>query len=40
MKMADIDIDHFGNHDKMDAQPDKTSKTILFIPGGVGGGAT
>ena len=41
MKMADVDIDPFGNHDKMDAQPNKTSETICLNPGGVVvGGAT
>ena len=32
--MADIDIDPFNNHDKTDAQPDKTGETIPLIPGG------
>ena len=37
-KMANIDIDPFGNHNNSDAQPDEpTGKTILLIPGGVGG---
>ena len=42
MKMADIDINPFSNHDKMDTQPDETGKTIPLNPGGVvvGGGAT
>ena len=41
MKMADIDINPFGYHDKTDAQPDETGKTISLNPGGVmGGGAT
>ena len=34
MKMADVDIDPFGERDKMDAQPD-TGKTIPFTPRGV-----
>ena len=34
--MADIDINPFGDHDKMDAQPDETGETIPVIPGGVG----
>ena len=37
IKMADIDIDLFGDHDKTGAQPDKTGETIPLIPGGVGG---
>ena len=36
--MADVDIDPFGNHNKTDAQPDKTGETIPLIPGGGGGG--
>ena len=43
MEMADIDIDPFGDHDKTDAQPDETGKTIPLNPRGivvVGGGAT
>ena len=32
MKMADVDIDPFGEYDKMDAQPDETGKTIPFTP--------
>ena len=41
MKMADIDINPFGNHDKTVVQPDKTGETIPLNPGGVmGGGAT
>ena len=39
MKMADADIDPFGNHNKSDTQPDEPkSETILLTPGGVGGG--
>ena len=40
--MADVDIDPFGNHDKIDTQPDEpTSETIPLTPGGViGGGST
>ena len=38
--MADIDIDPFGDHDKMDTQPDKTGETIPLNPGEVEGGAT
>ena len=30
--MADVDIDPFGKHDKMDAQPD-TGETIPFTLG-------
>ena len=38
--MADVDIDLFSEHDKMDEQP-HTSKTIPFTPGGViKGGST
>ena len=41
MKIADIDINPFSDHDKMDAQPDKKGKTIPLNPGGVmGGGPT
>ena len=42
MKMADIDIDPFGDHDKVDAQPDEPmGETIPLIRGGViGGGST
>ena len=42
MKMADVDIDPFGNHDKPDTQLDKPmSETISLTPGGAGGeGAT
>ena len=35
MKMADIDTDLFGDHDKMNAQPYKTGETIPFTTGGV-----
>ena len=35
MKMVDIDIDPFGEHDKMDGQPDETGKTIPFTLGGL-----
>ena len=38
MKMAGINIDPFSSHDKTDAQPDETSKTIPLNPEGVGGG--
>ena len=40
MKMADVDIDPFGDHDKMDVQPDEMGKIIPLNPrgGGVGGG--
>ena len=34
--MANIDIDDFNDHDKLDAQPDETGKTIPFTPGGGG----
>ena len=37
MKMADIDIDPFSDHDKMDAQPDEMGKTISLTTGGVRG---
>ena len=42
MKMVDIDIDLFRDHDKMDARPDEpTGETICLILGGViGGGST
>ena len=41
MKMADIYIDPFGEHDKTDAQLDETGETIPFTPGGViEGGST
>ena len=40
MKIADIDIDPFGEHDKMDEHPDE-GETIAFTPGGViEGGST
>ena len=40
MKTADIDIDPFGEHDKIDKHPDE-SKTIPFTLGGVTeGGST
>ena len=28
--MADVDIDPFGDHDKMDAQPDEKGKPLLL----------
>ena len=34
MKMADVNINLFGNYDKMDVQHD-TGETIPFTPGGV-----
>ena len=34
MKIADVDIDPFSDHDKTDAQPDETGETISLIPGG------
>ena len=42
MKIPDVDINPFGNHDKPDDHPDKpTGKTIPFNPGGViEGGST
>ena len=40
MKMADVDINPFGDHNKTDAQPDESGETIPLIPGGVRGGAT
>ena len=40
MKMTDIDIDPFGDHDKTDAQPDETGEAIPLKPGGVVRGAT
>ena len=42
MEMADIDINPFSNHDKMDTQPDETGKTIPLNPREVvvGGTAT
>ena len=33
MKMADIDVNPFSDHDKEDAQPDKIGKTIPFNQG-------
>ena len=41
--MADVDINPFGDHDKMirqDSHPDDKSKTILHNPGGLMGGST
>ena len=40
--MADVDIDLFGEHDKMDVWPDEAmGKTIPFTQGGViEGGST
>ena len=35
--MTGVDIDPFGDHDKMDAQPDETGTTIPLNPGGAGG---
>ena len=40
MKMADIDIDPFGDYDKTNAQPEETGETIPPNPGAVGGIAT
>ena len=42
MKMADVDIDPFGIHDKMNEWPDEPmAETIPLNPGGVmGGGST
>ena len=42
MKLANVDIDPFGDHSKTGAQPDETGKTIPLNKGGVvgGGGAT
>ena len=35
MKMVDVDIDPFGNHDKMDIWPDEPIReTIPLTPGG------
>ena len=34
MKMADLDIDPFGEHDKTYEQPD-TDESILFTPSGM-----
>ena len=37
MKMTDVDIDPFSDHDKPDSQPDGTTgKTIPLNPGGIG----
>ena len=40
--MTNVDINPFSDHDKTDAQPDETGKTIPLNPGEVvvGGGAT
>ena len=35
MEMADVDINPFGEHDKMDAQSDETGETIPFTTGGI-----
>ena len=41
MKMADVVTYPFAKHDKADAQPEETGKTIPLIPARVGkGGAT
>ena len=41
MKMADVDIDPFSDHDKTDVQLDEMGETIPLDPrGGVGGGST
>ena len=32
--MADVDIDPFGEHDKIDSHPDETNKTISLTPRG------
>ena len=40
MKMANVDIDPFGDHNKTDAQSDEKGETILLNPGGAGGAAT
>ena len=42
VKMADIEINPFSNHDKMDAQPDEMTETVPLNPRGivVGGSAT
>ena len=34
MKMADVDIDPFGEHDKTNAQPDETGQKFSVTPGG------
>ena len=43
-KMADVDMDPFGNHDKTDLHPDDAGETIPLTPGGgaghVGRGST
>ena len=39
-KMADIDIDPFGEHDKTDSHSDDTGETIPLNPGGAMGGST
>ena len=40
-KIADVDIDPSGDHDKTDSNPDETGETIPFTPGGViEGGST
>ena len=38
--MADIDIDLFGNHDKIDSHPDETGETIPLAQGGSMGGTS
>ena len=41
MKMVDVDIEPFGEHDKTDSQPNETDEIISFTPGGVTeGGST
>ena len=41
MKMADVDRDPFGKHDKTGTQPDDTGETIPFTLGGmIKGGST
>ena len=37
MKMADIDLTPFSDHDKTDTQPDKTGEIIPLNKKGVGG---
>ena len=39
-KMADVDVDTFGDHDKTDSHPDDTGETIPLKPGGAMGGST
>ena len=39
-KMADLDIDPFGDHDKMDTHPDETGETIPLTPRGLMGGSS